>query len=118
MRAFFRNLMALAFVAAGTNHFLHPAPYVAIMPPALPAPELLVAISGVVEILLGLLLLFRPTRRFAAIGIIVLLVAVFPANIQMAINWVREGHPHLWLALLRLPLQGLLIWWAALYTRK
>ncbi|RYZ23215.1 MAG: DoxX family protein [Chitinophagaceae bacterium] len=109
--------MALAYVAAGVNHFVHPATYRAIMPPWLPAHGALVAASGAAEILLGLGLLLRPTRRAAAWGIVVLLVAVFPANIQMAVNWWREGHPKLWIALLRLPLQLVLVWWALRYTR-
>ncbi|TCJ13371.1 DoxX family membrane protein [Flaviaesturariibacter flavus] len=116
--ALLRTLMALAYIAAGINHFVHPGTYRAIMPPWLPAHAALVAVSGVAEILLGAGLLLPRTRRAAAWGIVVLLVAVFPANIQMALNWWRSGHPHLWIALLRLPLQGLLIWWALLYTRR
>jgi uncharacterized membrane protein len=117
MYPFIRTLMALAYVAAGINHFLHPDFYLAIMPPWLPAHAMLVAISGVAEIFLGLGILFYPTRRLASWGIIALLIAVFPANVQMAINYYQDGNPRLWLALLRLPLQGLLIWWAWLYTR-
>ncbi|WP_345253016.1 DoxX family protein [Flaviaesturariibacter amylovorans] len=118
MHVFFRTLMALLYIAAGVNHFVHPAFYLAIMPPWLPAHGALVAASGVAEIVLGILLLVPRTRRFAAWGIIVLLVAVFPANVQMAVNYVELQHPKLWLALLRLPVQGLLIWWAWLYTRR
>lgn len=118
MYRFWRTLMALAYVAAGINHFWHPAPYRAIMPPWLPAPALLVAVSGAAEILLGLGLLFPFSRRWAAWGLIALLLAVFPANVQMAINYYHSGHPRLWGALLRLPVQGLLIGWAWNYTRK
>jgi uncharacterized membrane protein len=118
MYRFLRTLMGLAYIAAGINHFLHPAPYKAIMPHWLPAHALLVAISGVAEILLGFGILFRPTRRLAAWGIIALLIAVFPANVQMAIDYYGAGHPRLWLALLRLPLQARLIWWAWVYTRR
>ncbi|RYY97048.1 MAG: DoxX family protein, partial [Chitinophagaceae bacterium] len=65
MRSFFRTLMALLYVAAGVNHFVHPAMYLAIMPPWLPAHAALVAISGVAEVVLGVLLLVPRTRRAA-----------------------------------------------------
>ncbi len=112
-------LMAALYVVAGINHFVHPAMYIAIMPSFLPVSSYngLVVISGVCEILFGLLLLPPPTRRVAAWGIIALLVAVFPANIQMAVNFSREQSPDTWLAYLRLPLQILLIIWAYWYTR-
>lgn len=109
--------MAALYVAAGINHFVHPAMYLHIMPPWLPAHHLLVWVSGAAEILLGLLLLLPFSRRLAAWGIICLLVAVFPANVQMALNFWRQNHPALWMALARLPLQGLLIWWAYQYTQ-
>ncbi|GAB4092655.1 DoxX family protein [Flaviaesturariibacter terrae] len=118
MYVFFRTLMALGYIAAGINHFWHPAPYVAIMPPWLPAHEALVALSGLAEILLGLGILFRLTRRWSAWGLILLLIAVFPANVQMAINYYHQGHPRLWGALLRLPVQILLIAWAWVYARE
>lgn len=117
MKYLFLWLMALLYVAAGVNHFLNPAVYLRIMPPWLPWHSLLVTLSGVAEILLGLLLLPAVTRPFAAWGIIALLVAVFPANIQMLINWQREHHPALWMAWVRLPLQAVLIWWAWRYTK-
>lgn len=110
-------LMALLYIAAGINHFVRPAMYRKIMPPWLPAHHTLVLLSGVAEIVLGVLLLFPATRVWAAWGIIALLLAVFPANIQMAVQYYRSGHPYLWLALLRLPLQFLLIWWAYVYTK-
>lgn len=109
--------MALAYIAAGINHFIHPQTYLAIMPPWLPAQATLVDLSGVLEILFGLLLLPPVTRRMAAWGLIFLLVAVFPANMQMMLNYDRADNPALWLAVLRLPLQFLLIWWAYQYTK-
>lgn len=110
-------LMSLVYIAAGVYHFVNPALYRGIMPPWLPAHHQLVLLSGAAEIVLGLLLLPAATRPWAAWGIIALLIAVFPANIQMAINFHRQGNPYLWAALLRLPLQGVLIWWAWQYTR-
>ena len=109
--------MALLYVAAGINHFINPDIYLNIMPPYLPQPNMLVYISGLLEILLGLMLMPRLTRRAAAWGIILLLIAVFPANIQMAINYGQINHPGLWISLLRLPLQLVLIWWAWTFTR-
>jgi uncharacterized membrane protein len=111
-------IMAALYILAGVNHFIHPETYLRIMPPWLPEPALLVILSGIAEILLGIGLLWTKTRRVAAWGIILLLVAVFPANIQMALNWHRTGHPHEWIAWARLPLQGVLIWWAWRYTRS
>lgn len=88
------------------------------MPPWLPWHNELVVISGVCEIVLGLLLLFTTSRRLAAWGIIVLLLAVFPANIQMMLNYWNESDPALWIAILRLPLQIILIWWAYTFTKN
>ena len=110
--------MALLYVAAGANHFVSPATYLRIMPPWLPAHYLLVVVSGIAEIILGVLLLPQAFRRFAAWGIIALLLAVFPANIQMAIDWQQAQHQHLWIAWARLPMQAVLIWWAWRYARK
>lgn len=111
-------LLALLFIAGGTLHFLRAEPYVRIMPPYLPSPLLLVYLSGVAEIGLGALLLPRQTRRWAAWGLIALLIAVFPANIYMAQNnQTGSGIPPL-LLWLRLPVQLFLIWWAWLFTRK
>jgi uncharacterized membrane protein len=110
--------MAGAYACAGLNHFIHPEGYKNIMPPYLPAPDLLIAVSGALEIVGALLIIFPRTRRLGGWFLIALLLAVFPANIQMAVNYWQQGHPLLWIALLRLPLQGLLIYWAWKLTRK
>ena len=89
--------MAAIYVGAGINHFVNPVFYKNIMPPWLPWHYPLITISGVVEIVLGLLLLHRPIRKWAAWGIIVLLVAVLPANVQMMINYKHQQNPYLWL---------------------
>ncbi len=117
MRPFLLYLMAVLYIAAGINHFINPAMYRRIMPPWLPAHQALVILSGIAEILLGAMLLFRTTQVVAAWGLIILLFAVFPANIQMWLNYRASGHPYTWVALLRLPLQVLLIWWAYTYTK-
>ncbi|ALD20718.1 MauE/DoxX family redox-associated membrane protein [Hymenobacter sp. DG25A] len=111
-------VLALLFMAAGILHFLRPGPYVRIMPPYLPSPLLLVYLSGVAEVGLGALLLPRQTRRWAAWGLIALLIAVFPANIYMAQHNPSGLDVPAWLLWARLPLQAVLIWWAWLYTRR
>jgi uncharacterized membrane protein len=114
-----RWALALLFIGAGTMHFVAPAPYIRIMPPALPHPSALVAVSGAAEILGGLGLLLSATRRLAAICLAILLVAVFPANCTMLgahlqiDNWTIPQ----WLLWARLPLQIPLIWWALEYAR-
>jgi len=107
----------MLYIGAGILHFVHPAVYMKIMPVWLPWHKELVLLSGVFEILFGLLLVFPKTRRFAAYGIIALLVAVFPANIQMMINYVQEHNKMLWLSIIRLPLQVVLIWWAYQFAK-
>lgn len=110
--------MTTIYVAAGINHFVNPVFYKSIMPPWLPWHHPLITISGAAEIVLGLLLLPTATRKWAAWGVIALLVAVFPANVQMMINYRQQQHPYLWLAILRLPLQLLLIRWAYQFTEN
>jgi uncharacterized membrane protein len=109
--------LGLLFIAAGTNHFLNPDFYVRIMPPWLPAHRELVALSGVLEILGGLAVFLAPVRSWAGWGLVLLLVAVFPANLHMALN--PELFPELPQGALwaRLPLQGVLIAWAWWATR-
>ena len=113
LRIVLRWLAALGFVAAGAGHFVMPKLYVKIIPPHFPDPALLVAISGVCEIAGGAGLLVRPLRRAAGWGLIALLVAVFPANIYMAVAPGRIPGLHIarWLLWLRLPLQGVLVTW-------
>ena len=110
--------MALLYLAAGVNHFIHARTYLRMMPPRIPYPYAMVMISGIIEILLALLIMLPATRRVAAWLIIALLIAVFPANIQMAVDFYHAQHAYLWLAIARLPVQGLLIWWAWIYTRR
>lgn len=117
MKIFFLYLMAIAYMLAGFNHFRNPRMYLRIMPSYLPWHQPSVLISGVLEILLGILLVFPATRVMAAWCLILLLIAVFPANIQMALNFYHKKSPYLWIAIARLPLQPLLIWWAWLYTK-
>jgi uncharacterized membrane protein len=110
MRIILRGLATIFFVVAGTFHFLKPKPYVQIMPPYFPAPQLLVAVSGLAEIAGGVGLLIRPLRRAAGWGLIALLIAVFPANIYMA-QHPGQFHFAPWILWLRLPLQAVFIAW-------
>ncbi|MDB5268438.1 MAG: hypothetical protein JWP58_1478 [Hymenobacter sp.] len=110
LRHLSRYALALIFVLAGIWHFVHSATYLAIMPPMLPTPLALVYVSGVFEMLGGLGLLPARTRRLAGWGLLALLVAVFPANVYMALVHEQLHIPG-WVAWGRLPLQLPLLWW-------
>lgn len=120
----FRFLLALLFISSGVAHFAMPKPFVDIVPPFLPAPLMLVWISGVAEIAGGVGLLVPFLRRWAGIGLVVLLIAVYPANIYMALYNVPFGDTPIpwWGHLIRLPLQfvmlGLVVWVADLWPAK
>ena len=106
-----RLLLGAFFLVAGTLHFVKPRPYVAIVPDALPRKRELVYASGVAEIAGGAGVLAAPTRRAAGWWLIATLIAIFPANVNMAVNAERfraVPAPLLWI---RLPVQGLLIAW-------
>ncbi len=108
---------AALFIAAGIGHFVAPDMYVRIMPPYLPFHRPLVFLSGAIEVILGVLLLIPRYSRFAAWGLIALLVAIFPANIYLYQHQeILRASPIV--HLIRLPLQGVLILWAFAYTRK
>ena len=112
-----RILLALFFAGAGVNHFIRTGFYLRMMPSYVPFHLAMVQISGVAEIGLGILLLIPATIVPAAWGLIALLIAVFPANVQMALHpeTFPEFSPRsLWL---RLPLQVVLIAWAFWNTR-
>lgn len=115
-KLFLKYVFAVFFVLAGFNHFINTAFYVKIMPPYLPWHLPFVYLSGFFEIGLGILLLVPKFTRLAAWGLIALLIAVYPANIHMAIN--HQLYPEyssmvLWL---RLPIQIVLVAWAYWYT--
>jgi uncharacterized membrane protein len=108
---FGHRILAVLFVAAGTLHFLRPEMYEAIMPEYLPAHRELVYASGVAEIAGGVGVVFPRTRRWAGWWLIATLVAVFPANVHMALNPERYAGVAPAAALYaRLPLQALAIW--------
>ena len=106
-------VIALIFGTSGVLHLLKPGPFMAIMPPWLPAHRELVLLSGVCEILGAIGVLVPATQVAAGWGLIALLLAVFPANIQMLLN-ARASHASaLWMAglIARLPFQVFLIYW-------
>ncbi|HEV2093763.1 MAG TPA: DoxX family membrane protein [Rubrobacter sp.] len=117
--SFSRILTGLVFVAAGLLHFFVPGIYERIMPPYLPLHRELVYLSGAAEVLGGLGLLPRRTRPAAGIGLILLLLAVLPANVQMLLDARAAGKPPGWIALLwlRLPLQLALMAWVRKASR-
>ena len=105
------------FVVAGVNHFLNPGFYVRIMPPYLPAHLELVYLSGVAEVLGGIAVLVSGIRALAGWGLVLLLLAVYPANLHMALH--PELFPDLSTTALyaRLPLQFVFVAWAYWATR-
>ena len=103
-------------ISAGVLHFANPEFFMRIMPPYLPFHSELVMVSGVCEILLGILLLVPQASRFAAWGIFALLIAVFPANIHLYQHQdLMPASP--FIHFLRLPLQGVFILWAYWHTK-
>jgi uncharacterized membrane protein len=111
----------LFFIAAGLNHFVNPGFYIRMVPDWLPLHAPLVQISGFCEVAGGAGVLIPQIRRIAALGLLALLIAVFPANVQMAM------HPELYRDIgtetafaVRLPLQFLIVawvWWTCLRSR-
>ncbi len=111
MHRFSVYLIALLFAAAGTAHFVRPSAFARIVPPYLPAPYALVYVSGAAELLGALGLLVPGLRRYAGWGLLLLALAVFPANVHMALHPADfEGIPA-WALYLRLPLQVVLVGW-------
>ena len=119
IKSFLIIISSIFYVIVGIKHFIEPEYFLSIVPPYLPYHLELVYISGLFEILFGLLILFPKYRHYGAIGLILLLIAVFPANIylaqskeaQEAIGATQE------IATWRLPIQGVLIW-IAYYIRR
>ncbi len=110
-------VLAIFMIGVGTMHFVKPDFFLKIVPPYLPLPEVLVSVSGICEIVLGLLLLVPRYSHLAAWGIIALLIAVFPANVYLYRNQdIVPASPLV--HLVRLLLQGVFILWAYWHTQK
>ena len=118
IKQIFKWLFGIAFVLAGINHFLNADFYLKMMPPVLPLHLFLIYLSGVFEIALGILLLIPKFTKLAAWSLIALLLAVFPANIYMAMHTELFPEFNPALVYLRLPLQFVLIALAYWFTRS
>lgn len=117
-KRFLLGLQSILYIAAGLNHFINPDFYLRMMPPYLPWPTSLHLTAGALEILGGALLLVPSLRHWAAWGLVLLLLAVYPANLHVAFNHQLYPEIPLLFHWIRLPLQFLLIAWAWWYTRR
>ena len=111
-----KYLLAISFIGAGLNHFANPEFYMGIMPPYLPWPSALHLTAGFFEFVFGVMLLIPRFQKWAAWGLVALLLAVYPANIHMALHHDQYQLPMIfhWI---RLPLQFVLIAWAWWFTK-
>ena len=114
------GLLSFAMTAVGVLHFVDPVPFMQIVPDYLPAPKVLVLLSGFFEILGGLGLLPKRTRRAAGVGLVLLYIAVFPANLYSAMYQIVPGGltispVMLWV---RLPFQLVFIAWALWVSKE
>lgn len=103
--------MSAIYILAGINHFLSQKFYLKITPAWVPYPAKINLLVGTVEVFLGIALLFEQTRSYAAIGIIALLIAIFPANVFHFQKSLKKKR-NVIATLIRLPIQALLIYWA------
>lgn len=108
-------LMALMYVLAGIMHFIKPKSYLRIMPRYLPKPKLLVALSGLSEILLGIGLCFSATKNIAIYGIITMLAIFLLVHFYMLSGEKEAAGIPKWILILRIPLQFGLMYWAYWY---
>ena len=112
-------ISSIFYTITGIKHFIESDYFLSIIPPYLPFHIELVYISGFFEILFGLMILFPKYRYYGSIGLILLLIAVFPANIYLAQS--KEAQEAIGasqqIAIWRLPIQGILIW-IAYWIRK
>ncbi|RYJ45628.1 DoxX family membrane protein [Flavobacterium beibuense] len=109
-------VMATLYILAGLNHFRVPKIYTKIIPPLFPAPKVLNILAGLAEIVLGVLLCFPFATSYAALGIMALLIAIFPANMYMYLNDNVSLGLSKTIRFIRLPLQIVLLYWAYCYV--
>lgn len=112
-----KYLLALLFILAGVNHFRDPGFYLRIMPPWLPWHSALHLIAGGFEFVFGVMLLIPRYQKWAAWGLIALLIAVYPANVHMAVNHHLYPDVPMVFHWIRLPLQFVFIAWAWWFTK-
>ncbi|MBI4897096.1 MAG: DoxX family protein [Actinobacteria bacterium] len=113
-----RALIVAIFGGAGVMHFTHESFYTPTVPDALPNPKQIVYISGVAELMGAIGVLIPRTRRLAGKGLLALLIAVFPANINMAVNSDRFKQFPVWGLWARLPLQFVVMRWVWRATQQ
>lgn len=113
-RTIARLVLAAAYLVAGIAHLTRPAGFLAITPHWVPAPELVVALTGVAELAGAIGLIIPRLRGAAGIGLALYALCVWPANINHALNDIPLGGTHLswWYHGPRLALQPVIIWWA------
>ena len=111
--AFYRGLVSIIFIGAGCLHLALPDPFLDAMPPSIPYPKAMIYLSGICEVAGGIGILIPRMRKLSAGGLILLLVAVFPANIHMfTVEWRKpEITWYSLFLLLRLPLQLVFMLW-------
>ena len=112
MRKFLLYLQSVCYIVAGINLFIEVPFYVRMMPEYLPWPLQLVCISGVTEIVLGGMLLFRRSRKTACVFIVLMLMAFMPVHIYLIQLGSKTGGWPLLIAWVRLPMQVLFVYWA------
>jgi uncharacterized membrane protein len=117
MRKFFLCFQSVFYIVAGINHFIEVAFYEKMIPGYLPWPLQLVSISGVAEIILGAMLLFRSTRKTACVFIVLMLIAFMPVHIYLIQLGMKTGGLPLFIAWVRLPIQVLFVYWAGFFYR-
>jgi len=116
MLAWHHYLFGLLFILAGANHFRKPILYLRIMPPYVPIKSTMVQLSGIAEMVFGLMLLNPETQEIAAWAIIVMLILFIPIHIYMFQNKEASLKLPKWALALRIALQFFLLYWAFIYT--
>jgi uncharacterized membrane protein len=105
--------MSVFYFLAGIYHFVNPIFYIEIVPSFISEKEFIVAVSGLVEIVLATFLLFKESRKITSIAIILMLfLFLFLVHFPMVLDFYDSGNSFLWLAIIRIPIQFALIFWA------
>lgn len=110
-------VMAAIYVVAGLLHFIMPKMYMRILPGYLPGHKFLVALSGVMEIVLGIAICFSETKDLAIYSVIAMLTFFLPVHFHMLFNKKASMGLSKWMLVSRIPLQFALMFWAYWYLR-
>ena len=111
-KTLFIYVMGIGYIWVGVQHFIDTSFFLKIMPPSFPLHKESVYVSGVLEILFGSVIIIKKTRFYASWGIILLLIAVYPANIYLAFSDDAQqaiGVSSFFASWIRLPIQFALI---------